>query len=42
MCSCVEAWIWDADDLEGGGEGRGCDIGMLVWKAKELLLLPCQ
>lgn len=42
MCSwCVEAWIWDADDLEGDGERRGRDIGVLVWKVKKLLLLPC-
>lgn len=42
VCSwCVEAWTWDADDLERDGERRGCDTGMLVWKVKELLLLPC-
>lgn len=42
VCSwCVEAWIWDADDLERDGVRRGCDIGVLVGKVKELLLLPC-
>lgn len=28
---CVEAWVWDGDDLEGDRERRGCDIGVLVW-----------
>lgn len=33
---CVEACSWKRD--EGG---RGCDIGVLIWKVRELLLLPC-
>lgn len=42
MCSwCVEACSWDAYELEGGGERRGYDIGVLVWQVRELLLLPC-
>lgn len=36
----VEACSWYAYELEGSGERRGYDIGVLVWKVRELLCCP--